>query len=82
MDLIITNQSRTERYSCIELSDGKKTAFVGLGQSGMITVCQTSNASHKTWRGAGRSFRSFDEARDAYKSSFMKSAVTLAETLI
>lgn len=82
MELMITNQSRTERWSCIELSDGKKTAYVGIGQSSMITVCQTSNASHKAWRGAGRSFRSFKEAREAYKSSFMKSAIALAETLI
>jgi len=81
MDIIITNSSRTDNHASIEMSDGKQTVYVGHGASGAISVCNM-NASHKAWRGAGRTFRSFDEAEKAYKSSFMKAAISMAREYI
>jgi len=40
-----------------------------------VTVCNTSNASHKAWRKQGRRFKSLFQAREAYKSKAMKSII-------
>ncbi len=40
-----------------------------------VTVCNTSNASHKAWRKQGRRFKSLLQAREAYKSKAMKSII-------
>ena len=75
--ILITNESRTDRHAAVELTDGRKSVYIGLGRSGAITVCML-NASHRAWKGGGRTFWGFDEARDAYKSAFMKSAISMA----
>lgn len=75
--LMLLSNNRSEEYSSVEMSDGNKTVRIGRGKSGIINVC-VQNASHKAWDGAGRSFPSFDEAEQAYKSAFVKSAIAMA----
>jgi len=81
MEILITNTSRTTNHSSIEMSNGKQTVYIGRGNSGAITICNM-NASHQAWRGAGRTFWSFEEAEQAYKSAFMKSAISMAQAYI
>lgn len=37
------------------------------------------NSSHKTWRGVGKMFESFDQAEKHYKSPSLKEAIKVAE---
>lgn len=77
MNLTYTmNDHEGDKYRSMYVSDLKKTAFVGKGC--LITVCML-NSSHKCWRGPGKSFRSFEDAKQAYKSGFMQAAIALAE---
>lgn len=81
MEILITQSSRTDAYSSVELSDGKQRVFVGRGASGAITVCNL-NASHRVWRKGGRTFWSFEDAAGAYKSEFMRASITLAQAYL
>ena len=75
-DLMITNRTDT----ALEVTNGKQTAFVCTYRNtkGISVTCL--NASHRVWRGAGRTFWSWEEARNGYKSAFMKSVVDLAQS--
>jgi DNA-binding protein H-NS len=78
MQVIITESKSFTHDSYITASCGKKTALVIIHRvSKRITVC-CQNASHKVWRGAGRTFWSIEEALDAYKSSEMKAIISAA----
>ncbi len=77
MDIIISKTSRTENHAAIEMTNGKQKVYIGRGKSGAITVLNM-NASHKAWKGAGRTFWSFEDAEAAYKSEFMRSAISMA----
>ena len=74
MDMMITNKSE----NAIEITDGKKAMFAcASAHGGYVTVCAL-NASHRAWRGAGRTFASWEKAAEGYKSGFMRSAIELA----
>lgn len=82
MEIIITNTSRTEHHASVEMTNGKQTVYIGRGaRSGAITICNM-NASHRAWRGVGRSFWTFEDAEKAYKSSFMKAAITMSQAYL
>jgi hypothetical protein len=81
MDILITDTHRTDNHAAVELSNGKQRVYIGKGSSGAISVCNM-NASHKAWRGAGRTFWSFEEAEAAYKSGFMKAAISMAQAYL
>jgi hypothetical protein len=81
MDILITNISKVENYSSVELSNGKQTVYVGKGITGRITVLNL-NAAHKAYKGSGKSFKSYQEAIENYKSSFMKAAITMAQAYV
>jgi hypothetical protein len=81
MNILITNTSRTDNHASVEMTNGKQTVYIGRGQSGAITVCNL-NASHRAWRGSGRVFWSFDDAQAAYKSGFMKSCISMAQSYV
>lgn len=75
MTILTTNESRSETRLSLELACGKKAAYVGYNfRFGMVDVC-VYNASHKVWGGMGRTFRSFSEALDAYKSPEVKAMI-------
>ena len=74
MQLIITKQ--TDRL--IEVTNGKQKAYVGIFSSGSINVLN-ANAAHRAFKGMGRMFWSWDEAKAGYKSAFMQAVIELAE---
>lgn len=75
MTIVINEQSRTENRINFELTIGKKTAFVGYSFAlRSVDVC-VYNASHRAWKGCGRTFWSFEEAFAAYKSSEVKAMI-------
>jgi hypothetical protein len=78
MNILITKQMKAEKFSIIEMTNGKQSMTCAKGDSGQITVC-CHNASNRAWGGLGRSFRSFEDAEAAYKSQFMRSAIALAK---
>ena len=73
MELMITNKSDR----AVEITNGKQTMYAYAYKCGSITVLNF-NASHRAYRGAGRTFEGWTDALDGYKSSFMKSALELA----
>lgn len=81
MNILITNTFRTENHAAVEMTNGKQKIYIGRGKSGAISVCNM-NASHQAWRGMGRTFWSFEEAENAYKSGFMKAAISMAQAYV
>lgn len=79
MDIIITNSYNENGNKGIEMTCGKTSAMIFKGgrTAAITTICK--NASHKAWRGMGRTFRTWEEAKAAYKSSAMKSMIDHAE---
>ncbi len=74
----ILRHSREHGMVFFELATEKKTASIAyFERDGRINVT-CNNASHNAWRGPGRSFESWAEARGGYKSSDMKSMVDVA----
>lgn len=73
MAVLIENVTRDKYGVSYELSSGKRSAHIRV-ESDRINVC-VRNASHRVWRGFGRFFDSFAEAKDAYKSSAVKSMI-------
>ena len=79
MGIMITSQSQNNGRVYFELSSQKKDANISFNaELGMVNVL-CKNASHKAWKGVGRTFWSFEEARAAYKSSDMKAMIDLVE---
>lgn len=74
MQIQIISQSETEFAKYFDVQVGNKAIFLGYARRGTLTVC-VKNASHQAWKGMGRTFGGFDEARNAYKSSEVKSAI-------
>lgn len=80
--MTITNTTNSDSYAAIEVTNGKQKAFIGRGKkSGRITVLNM-NASHRAWMGGGRTFSDFEQAENAYKSTFMKTAISMAQEYI
>ena len=81
MDILIVKEIRSETMIHVELACGKKAAYLGFNfKHGFIDVC-VQNASHRVWRGMGRTFRSFAEAIDAYKSPEVKAMIRHLEDM-
>lgn len=78
MDTLITKKDTTQYATSMEVSCGKKTAFVSFNNCGWVTVC-CYNAAHRVWRGAGKTFRSIEEAFDGYKTGEMKAILWAAK---
>ena len=62
----------------IEARSEKKAAYLSVNQFGTVNVL-VRNASHKAYRGLGRFFDSFAEARAAYKSADVKAMLEILE---
>jgi len=76
MNITYTMNDQENDYRSMYVTDMKKTAFIGKGCQ--ISVC-LMNSSHRCWRGPGKSFQSFADAKQYYKSGFMQAAIALAE---
>lgn len=80
MDLITTT-TRSEYGITVEVTNGKQTAqiFIPGGRDRFSQLCVLcKNASHRAWKGWGRFFDTFEQARDGYRSSFMRAAIEAA----
>lgn len=79
MGIMITSQSQSNGRVYFELSSGKKDVDISFhAELGMVNVL-CKNAAHKAWKGTGRTFWSFEEARAAYKSSDVKAMIDFVE---
>lgn len=79
MQIQILSNDESDGYCCLRASCEKVTAFVGFSRrTSMVNVC-VENAAHRALRGGGRSFNSFADAQQAYRSSEMKGILALAE---
>ena len=77
MELTITKTNRDETYVSVEISNGKLKVHIGVGPSGQVVVLH-KNARYKTWYKGGRAFWSFEDANNAFKSVFIRSAISMA----
>lgn len=81
MDIQIINTQTSEVGKFLEASCGKTCAYVWISKmSDTVNVC-CKNASHRAFKGMGRTFRTIDEAIDAYKSPEMKAIISAAAAI-
>jgi len=82
MMIQVTNQTTTESRVYFELATEKSAACISFNaELGMVNVC-CLNAAHKAYKGMGRTFWSFEEAKAAYKSAEMKSMIEFVESQV
>lgn len=80
MSVLVEKETGTDNLFTLDMSSGKKSAFVAFsGRSGMITVI-CMNASHRAYKGMGKTVRTWEEAKSLYKSAEMKAMIDYAET--
>lgn len=78
MDIQINEFGKLESGKFFEATCGKISAYVWFGTyTGSINVC-CKNASHRAFKGAGRTFWSIEDALAAYKSPEMKAIIQAA----
>lgn len=76
MEAIINKTSYVEDSLFLEMSCGKKSAQIYFCTSYVSVTCL--NASHKVWRGTGKTFNDIFEAIAGYKSIEMKTMLRTA----
>lgn len=76
MNILLTTYREHDAYKYWEMTDGKKSAWILQGRD-YVTVC-AKNATHRAWRGLGKNFENFDQAKNGYRSAFMRGAIELA----
>ena len=67
------------RYVYATMKCGKQTMVVSVGSGSVTALVQ--NASHRAWKGFGKTFRTFDEAFGNYKSAEARAMLDAARTL-
>lgn len=74
----ILSESESNYSHHFEALCGNVRAYVGLSKHnpGLCVLCM--NASHRAWKGGGRSFASVALALEAYKSGEMKAIIGAA----
>ena len=80
MTIQILNNEQNNDYKFFLLASGKKSASFVVFKN-RISIC-CNNASHSAWRGAGRVFANFNDAKLAYKSSAMQAMIAHVQNLI
>lgn len=77
--MLILAQTKTGDTICFEIQSEKRHVFLTVNRRiGYINVL-VDNAQHRAWRGMGRTFWSFDDARNAYKSGDVKAMISMVE---
>lgn len=82
MTFDILNESTDSGYYMLRVKPPKSPSVMILvskepNRSRPITVC-VENGMKGNWRGLGRDFRSFEEAKAGYKSAGVRAAIDLA----
>lgn len=82
MSIQIISRENTETRTYITMQ-GKRNEVVISHHStrGSVDV-MVKNASHKAWRGTGKTYRNFDEAKAAYKSSEMQAMIDFVKETV
>ena len=81
MIIKVNRQQIARDYLFVEMTCGKKTAFVSHNQSlGQINVT-CDNAAHKAWKGFGKYFRSWEEAKENYRSAEILAMIEHVEAI-
>lgn len=81
MSILVMGEHSGHGCKSFELACDKKQAYISYHEGmGRVNVC-CLNVSHRVWRGMGRFFGSWDEAKAAYKSRAMVAMIELAEEL-
>jgi hypothetical protein len=75
----VTESSHANGYSFFELACGKQSISVSVGPMGVRAL--VLNASHRAWRGIGKSFETFAAAREHYRSPGVRAMLDTAEQL-
>jgi hypothetical protein len=81
---ILIEQQETDPNgtSFVAASCGNKSAWVSACNGGeWVTVC-CKNAAHRVWRGSGKTFGSFADALEAYRSPEMRAIIEAAREII
>jgi hypothetical protein len=82
MDILIIDQELNPAgTSHVTAQAGRVKAYVGRYKSNWITVT-AMNAMHRVYRGAGRTFATWDEALAGYKSAEMKAIIHTARDIL
>ena len=83
MSTVLINEVNESEYTYyVEATVGKTSAYVSMAKRDRsVNVC-CKNASHRVWRGIGKIFGSFAEARENYRSAAMKTIIDTAEEII
>jgi hypothetical protein len=79
MDVLITKQVEQNGSRLFELTCGKQSISVSVGPMGVRAL--VLNASHRAWRGIGKSFETFAAAREHYRSPAVRAMLDTAEQL-
>lgn len=79
--VMIEDIERIGQATYLTLSTDKKAANITVHDDGRLNVTCV-NASHRVWRGAGRSFATVDDALSGYKSGDIKSLIRSAVDLV
>jgi len=77
MQVLITYKAHETGAHLFDLHCGKQSAQIRKSANGPIWVC-CQNASHRVWKGLGKSFATFDQALQAYKSPAMQAMIRAA----
>jgi hypothetical protein len=81
MMMQIENELRENGRVNFQILVGKVRAFVAYSPICGITVC-VMNASNRAWRGMGRSFRTFSDALNGYKSQEVKQMIEYLQSQV
>lgn len=78
----IIESNATEYTRSIHARHGKTQAIVSVStRSQHVTVC-CLNAANRAWRGAGKTYRSFDHARQCFRSVAMLAIISRCEQIL
>lgn len=66
------------RTCFVEVTSGKHSLCCVFNADGRVQVVVTSNASHRAWRGMGKTFTSFGAAMLNYKTDAIKAGLAAA----
>lgn len=81
MDIQIISQTRNENRTYITMQGKRNEVEISYHmQRGSVEVI-VKNASYQAWRGAGKTYRNWTEAKAAYKSNEMKAMLEFVEKI-
>ena len=82
MNIQIISRTSNENRTYITMQGKRNEVEISYHmQRGSVDVI-VKNASHKAWKGAGKTYRNLSEAKAAYKSSEMQAMIEYVEEVV